>query len=309
MSLVPTSSAKVTRQVQYYAETNGYGAQVVNPVLNNAGIISNVSMSVNVDHEVVRIQGSRKQYADIMMGVEGTITLDYRLLDTKLIRYAITDPAGAGTIGEPLAFIFARKINDTEEFTLAQGCISESATINLDRVPTISQQFYASKISNWMTLAQLRTALGITGTGSPQWASPITAEPWTHLYGTDEASSAVTVNASPVNVTKMTVTINNNLLKEKPLGYKKVRFVEAGNKVVSVSIEPFLYDNTFFDVVNNYTLSTVVLRLKASTPTVDLTVTGCKFNSYDDKSDSSGNDFITTPISGTAVDATITQFP
>jgi tail tube protein len=309
MSLVPTSSAKVTRQVQCYAETNGYGQQVTNPTLFNAGIISNVSMSVNVDHESVRIQGSRKQYADIQMGVEGTITLDYRLLDTKLIRYAITDPAGAGTIGESLAFIFARKINNTEEFTLAQGCIADSATINLDRVPTISQQFYASKISGWLTISQLRTALGLTGTNDPTWAAPLTADPWTHLYGTDGSSSAVTVNGSAANVTKMSVTVNNNLLKEKPLGFKNARTVEAGNKVVTVSIEPFLYDTTFYDLVNNFTLSTVVLRLKASTPVVDLTVTGCKFNSYDDKSDAAGNDFITTPVSGTAVDATITQYP
>jgi hypothetical protein len=48
--------------------------------------------------------------------------------------------------------------------------------------------------------------------------------------------------------------------------------------------------------------------LKASTPVVNLTITGCKFNSYDVKSDTAGNEFNKTPVSGTAVDATITQF-
>lgn len=309
MSLIPTSSSQVTRQVQYYAETNGYAQQVVNPTFVNAGIISNVAFGLNVDHEVVRIQGSRKQYADVLMGTEGTITLDYRLLDTKLIGYAILDPAGAGTIGEPLTLLFARLINGVEEFRLCQGCISESATITLDRFPMVSQQFYSTKISAWLTIAQLKTALGITGTADPTFAAPITAEPWTHLLGTDGDSSAVTVNGDPANVTKMTVTVNNNLLKEKPLGFKNVRFVQAGNKVVTVSMEPFLYDNTFFDVVNDFTLSTVVLRLKATTPTVDLTVTGVKFNSYDDKSDAAGNDFITNPVNGNGVDCTITPYP
>ena len=309
MSLIPTSSSQVTRQVQYYAETNGYAQPVTNPTFVNAGVISNVSFGLNVDHEVVRIQGSRKQYADVLMGTEGTVTLDYRLLDTKLLRYAILDPAGSGTIGEPLAMLFARLINGVEEFRLAQGGISESATITLDRFPMVSQQFYFTKISAWMTMAQLKTALGITGTGTPTFAGPITDEPWTHLLGTDGDSSAVTVNGDPANVAKMTVTVNNNLLKEKPLGFKNVRFVQAGNKVVTVSIEPFLYDNTFFDVVNDFTLSTVVLRLKATTPTVDLTVTGVKFNSYDDKSDAAGNDFITNPVNGNGVDCTVTQFP
>lgn len=79
-SFIPTSSQKVTRQVQYYAETNGYQGVVNNPTFVNAGIISTVNISVTVDHEMVRIQGSRKQYADIQMGVEGVITLDYRFL-------------------------------------------------------------------------------------------------------------------------------------------------------------------------------------------------------------------------------------
>jgi len=107
----------------------------------------------------------------------------------------------------------------------------------------------------------------------------------------------------------MTVTVNNNLLKQKPLGYKTVKFVEAGNKVVTVAIEPYLYDNVFFLLVNNYTSVNISGVLKASTPTVTLSVTGAKLNSYDDKSDASGGDFITTPVNGTAVDCTVTAFP
>jgi len=307
---IPTSSSKVTKQVQYYAETNGYGAQVVNPTFVNAGIISNASMSITVDHEEIRIQGSRKQYADIQMGVEGVITLDYRFLDTKLLRYGITDPNGVGTIEESLAFVFARKIDNVEMFCLARGCVSEQATITFDRVPMVSQQFYSSSISEWLTLAQLKTALGVNSTASVSFAGAITAEPWTHLTGSSNGvSTSVTVNSAATDITKMTVTVNNNLLKEKPLGYKTVKFVEAGNKVVTVSIEPYLYDNSFFLLVNNYTSIDISGVLKASTPTVTLQVLGAKLNSYDDKSDASGGDFITTPTNGTAVDCTVTAYP
>jgi hypothetical protein len=308
---IPTSSSKVTKQVQYYAEINGYGAQVVNPTFINAGVITNVGISIAADHEEIRIQGSRKQYADILMGIDGTITIDYRFLDTKLLRYAITDPNGAGTIEESLAFIFSRKIDDVEEFCLARGCIAEEASVDFDRVPTCSQSFYASSISEWLTLAQLKTALGIVGGDPVTFAGAITAEPWTHLTGsTDEASTSITTNGNPTDITKMTVTVNNNLLKEKPLGYKNVKYVEAGNKVVTVSIEPFLYDNTFFLLMNNYTLFNIVGCLNAtSTPVVNLTVTGVHLNSYDDTSDASGGDFITTPSGGSAIDAQVTVYP
>jgi len=40
-----------------------------------------------------------------------------------------------------------------------------------------------------------------------------------------------------------------------------------------------------------------------------LQVLGAKLNSYDDKSDASGGDFITTPTNGTAVDCTVTAYP
>lgn len=306
---IPTSSSKVTRQVQYTAETEGYGAGVTDPQFVNAGIITNVSIAISVDHEEVRIQGSRKQYADIMMGIDGTITLEYEFLDSKLVNYAITDPNGAGTIQESLCFIFARKIDEVEEFIIARGCVSESVSVDFDRIPKASQEFYTSSISEWLTLAQLRTALEIAETGTPKFAGAITAEPWTHLYGSDEASTSVTVNGTAADITKMTVTVNNNLMKQKPLGYKKVKYVEAGNKVVTIAIEPYLYDNTFFLLVNNFTLFNVVGRLKASTPVVDLTVVGIKLNSYEDTSDASGGDFITVPTNGTAVDATITLFP
>lgn len=306
---IPTSSSKTTRQVQYYAESNGYAAVVPNPSFNNAGIITNVSIAISVDHEEIRIQGSRKQYADIMMGVDGTITLEYQFLDTQLVRYAITDPGGPGTIQESLCFIFARKIDEVEEFCIARGCCSESVTINFDRIPSASQEFYSSSISEWLTLAQLKTALTGIGTGAVDFAGPITAEPWTHLTGSsDQNSTSVTVNGDPADITKMTVTVNNNLMKQKPLGYKTVRYVEAGNKVVTIAIEPFLYDNTFFLLVNNFTLFNTTGVMKSSSPTVTLTVLGIKLNSYEDTSDASGGDFITVPCNGTGVDVTITNY-
>jgi hypothetical protein len=267
-------------------------------------------MSIAVDHEEIRIQGSRKQYSDIQMGIDGTISLDYQLLDTKLLRYGLTDPNGVGTIEESLCFLFTRKINNVEEFCIARGCITEEVSISFDRVPMVTQSFYTSSISEWLTLAQLKTALGVNATASVSFASAITAEPWTHLTGSsDQNSTSVTVNGTASDITKMTVTCNNNLLKQKPLGYKTVKFVEAGNKVVTVSIEPYLYDNTFFLLVNNFTLFNIVGVLKASTPTVSMTVTGIHLTSYDDKSDASGGDFITNPCSGTAVDVSCTAYP
>lgn len=305
---IPTSSSKVTRQVQFYPETNGYNQPVTNPVLENAGVIRNVDINLTVDHEEIRIQGSRKLYADIMMGIEGVITVDYAFLDTVLLNYAILDPAGPGTIEESFGLIFARKIDNVEKFCMATGCVSESVTITNDRVPAVSQQIYSPNISAWLTLAQLQSALNL-GTGTPQWATPISDEPWTHLTGSDDASTSVTINGVATDIARMSVTVNNSLLKQKPLGYKNVKHVEAGNKIVSVSIEPFLYGNDIYDLVNNHTLHNIVARLKNSTPTVDLSVIGAKLNSYTDTSDASGGDFITTPVNGIAVDATATPFP
>ena len=133
---IPTSSSKVTRQVQFYPETAGYNLPVTNPELINAGIIRNVDINLTVDHEEIRIQGSRKLYADIMMGIEGVITVDYAFLDTVLLNYAILDPAGPGTIEESFGLIFTRKIDNVEKYCLATGCVSESVTITNDRVPS-----------------------------------------------------------------------------------------------------------------------------------------------------------------------------
>ena len=302
---IPTSSTRVTNQVNYYAESDGYGVPVEDPTLLNAGIISDVDISVTIDHEVVNIQGSRKQYADIQMGMEAVITLDYRFLNTKLLNYGIQDPNGTGTIEESLAFIFSRKIDDTEMFCVASGCTTEQATVNFDRVPTCSQQFYSSNVSEWLTLAELKTLLTVVTDVS--FAAALTAEPWTHLTGSDGSSSSVTVDSGSTDITKMTITVNNNLLKQKPLGYLNVRFVEAGNKVVTVSVEPYLYSNKFFLLVRNYTSFSIVGCLRLASPTVNITVTGVKLNSYTDKVSAAGGDFTTVPSAGTAIDVSCTD--
>jgi hypothetical protein len=307
--LTPTSTQKFTRQMQLFAETNGYAAQVTNPTFFSAGLASSIDIGVNVDHEAIRIMGSRKQYSNISMGTETTISITYSLMDTKLLTYGITDPAGTGTLGESLGAVISQKINGTEMFAIARGLVTESVTINFERFPNVQQNFFCPSISDWLTLSQLRTALNIGTTATPSWAAAPTADPWSHLTGTDGASSAVTIDGTSRDITKMTVTVNNNLFKQKPLGYKNVRYVEAGNKVVTVSLEPYMYDNFDIDLVNNYNAVTVVGTLRTATPTVALTVAGCQFDSYSRKNDTGGGggggDFETEPIAGTAVDVSV----
>lgn len=303
---IPTSTQKITRQYQLFAETNGYAAQVTNPTFFTAGLVSSCDIGVNVDHEAVRIMGSRHQYADISMGTETTISMTYTLMDTKLLTYGITDPNGSGTLGESLGMVISKKINGTEQFAIARGMVTESVTINFERFPNVQQNFYCPSISDWMSITALRTALNIGTTATPNWAAAPTQTPWTHLTGTDGASSAITIDGTSKDITKMTVTVNNNLFKQKPLGYKNVRYVEAGNKVVTVSLEPYLYDNFDIDLVNNFNAVNVVGTLRTATPSVALTVSGCRFNSYSVKDDSGASgDFQTEPIGGTAVDVSV----
>lgn len=299
----PTAPADVTKQLQYYPEGT-YGV-LEDAAFTSAGVVMNVSSDVTVDHESIRVQGSRLQYADIMMGIEGTLSVDYSPINTTLIKYGTDDPNGAGTIAESLCFLQARKLDDVENFRLFTGGLTESITIALERVTRITQNFYVIDTSDWMTLAGLKTALGVTGTDTPQFATPVTAEPWTHLTGSAGNATSIEINGQPVDVARASISVNNNIMKQKPLGHFRTKFARAGNKDITLTVEPFLYDNTLIDLVQGFTSVQVVATLNDATNKT-VTLEGVKFNSHSDSVDAGANDFNTMPLNATANQIVVT---
>lgn len=302
---VPSGPIDVTRQVQYYEETN-YLQYNSNPVFQNAGVVMRFNTNDNNDSEQIRILGSADLYSNILMGKTGTFEIGYRLLDTKLLRYGTEAPGGSGTIEKGLTFLVSRKVNDVEQFRLYRGCLTERVTITIERMVDVTHEFFCPDISNWMSLATLKGLLGVATTSNIQFAANITGDPWTNLRSGTNAP--LTIGGTNYDNMRLTVEFVRNIIKQQPSGYPLVKYARAGNREISGTFETWLSGTALNNLVTAFTAQQLVYRLKGpDTPVCDLTIDGVKFTANSDTTDAGANDFNTQSLSFTGTTGSVTN--
>jgi Phage tail tube protein len=313
----PIGSQERTKQLQWYEQPD-FREQGVNPVYKHIGINSAYNAAMNIAHKETRIVGSRKQFSDRKLMEEGTVSVTYEMNTdggTVLPRYGIEDPGGPGTIEMPVSFL--------EEVTFPGGntkyrqfndCVTETITFAFERDFIITQDFYSAEITKFMTLAELQTELGL-GSASPQFAPPLTGEPWNHLdHSVDciETGSSVTIGGDEFLIEAASVECANNLRKQNPLGYCRTRHLSAGNKAVTGTVTMYVIEaQVMIDRVRDFTPHNIEIKIKeASTPgDVIFTVTAAKFNNFSDAVEAGSNDWSLIEIPFTASDCSITAYP
>jgi Phage tail tube protein len=249
---------------------------------------------------------------------EGTVSLTYEMNTdggTVLPRYGILDPVGTGTMARPLSFLETVTYpSGTTMYRIFANCITENIAFNFERDYTVTQDFYATEISAFMTLAQLQTRLGM-GTNLPNFPANLVGEPWNHLDHENvciDTGSPVTVAGDIFLIENMTVEVANNLRKQNPLGYCRTRYISAGNKEVTGTMTVYATEaQVMVDHVKNFDSCTITLKIKeATTPgDVTFTVTAAKFNNFSDAVEAASNDWSLVEVPFTATDCSITAYP
>lgn len=314
----PIGSQERTKQLQWY-EQPAFREQGTNPTYNQIGIASAYNVGFNIAHKETRIVGSRRQFSDRKLMEEGTCSVTYEMNTdggTVLPRYGILDPGGPGTIEKPISFL--------EEVTFPGGnvryrqfnnCITEDITFDFDRDIVVTQNFYASDITRFMTASELGTVLGL-GTGGPNFAPPITGEPWNHLdhepAQTVCLGSPVTIGGDNFLIENMSVSCANNLRKQNPYGCAQTRYIGAGNKVIEGTITVYSIESqVLIDHVRDFDAVDITIKVKEATTPGDVIfeVKGAKMNNFSDAVESGSNDWSLIEVPFTASDVTITQYP
>lgn len=305
----PTSTFQRNRHLQYYEQTDFRNYGPADPTLFNVGLVSSVSPTLNIASKETRVVGSRKLYANRKLMHEGTVEVVYELLDTKALKYGILD-TGAGSIEKALRFVESGKINNLQRYRLYNDCITETIAFALERDFTITQTFYSSNIGNWIDDAALKTALGVTGTDTVNWAADPTAEPINHLdheTTPPNTGSPFTIGADTFLYNSLNVEVNNNLIKMNPGGYSETKHIQSGNKVVTGTLNTWLVEGAVIqDYVRNFTSNSMVLKIKeAGASDITLTLSGVKFTSLSDTVDTGANELSMMDMPFTCTDIVI----
>jgi hypothetical protein len=313
-NFIPAGSQERNKQIQYYEQDGFYDYGPVDPVFSNVGVVSSVTPSINIAHKITRIVGSRHKYSDRKLMKEGTVEMVYEMLDTTMPNYGFGDPAGAGTIEKPLSFLESALINGAQRYRFYRDAITETISLALERDFVVTQNFYVSNVTNWLTDAELLTELGLTGTDTPQFAPALTGEPWNHLdheVVPPNAGSPLTVNGDLFLYNTLNIEVNNNLRKLNPGGYDQTKHISVGNLVITGTFNTWLAEGTILETATrDFTDNSIVLKIKELTGgDITLTLNGVKFNSFTDTVDAGANEYSLIDYPFEATELLITQYP
>ncbi len=313
----PIGSQERSKQLVWY-EQPAFRQQGTNPPYKHIGINSAYNVGFNIQHKETRIVGSRRQFSDRKLMEEGTVSLTYEMNTdggTVLPRYGILDPVGSGTIAKPVSFLETVTYpSGTTLYRQFNNCVTETIAFNFERDYTVTQDFYCTEVTKFMTLAELQTALGL-GSAEPQYPPDLVGEPWNHLDHSVECietGSPITVSGDIFLAENMTVEVANNLRKQNPLGYCRTRYLSAGNKEVTGTMTVYSVEaQVMIDHVRDFDSNDITIKIKeATTPgDVEFNVIGAKFNNFSDAVEAASNDWSLIEVPFTASDCTITQYP
>ena len=296
-NVIPAGAQERTRQLQYFEQSTFRNTQITADY-RNVGVVQSFSPTMNVQHQVTRVVGSRHKYADRKLMKEGTFQLSYQMLDTVVPRYGVLDPNGTGTIDKPLSFLETALINGATRYRMFNDCFTETITFAFEKDFNVTQNMYSAEVTKWLTESQLETRLGITGGSdiTDYFAPALSGQPWNHLdheTTITNTGSPMTINGDLFLFTAMNVEVNNNLRRMDPSGYDETKVVRAGNLVITGSVTLYLGDGVVMeDHVVNFDTCTIDLKIKENTNNdVHMILGGVNFNSFSDTIEAGSNTF------------------
>jgi len=298
MSYEVSTTQDWTKQIQTSEEFTK-GTTQVNDTWKNIGIGTKLTETIAMTHEEIPLLGLADRYDDSLLEQHETITIDWRLIDTRWLRYCTEVPAGAGTIERTNSVLRGQKINNVANNKVYKGCMCDSATINLDKMPSVSATYKIMSSTDWMTQAQTDTAIGGTTVPAPS----LTTTPWTHL--TSGIATPFVYGAGSRDIEKGTITINRNALEVMALGNQTTRTLRSGFRRITFTFDTWVKDSALIGDVKAMTARTVTMQF-FNTPIV-LTLANCKFNSYTTDSDAGTGDIFKETLVGTAQTVSITS--
>jgi hypothetical protein len=319
VTFTPTSAIARTKNIQYFPES-ALGTYTIGAnTFAQIGFVTRVNHSFTQQHKETRIVGSRLLYSDRAQLKEGTLDLTWEFGDigTKFAKYAIDQPSGTPLTPGcdiPLLILETAKINGVESYRCYEDCLTDRISFAIEKDIVMTQNMTFSNLTKWMTLSELRTVLGIAGTGAVPFASALTGDAWNHLDSTmSNTGSPLTVDGNQFFNLRLTVEVNNNITKILPGGWDIYYWAAPQNESTTGTLTTWETDGIELqNHVKDFDAADIIYKIKEAGGTatdVTLTVPGAHFNAESDSTEAGANDFTTLDLPFTGQTCQITTYP
>lgn len=281
-SFTPTAPWDFIKVPQYYEEVT-YDTVVTNPTFTAVGNNTTISPGRDNDVDDNRWLGSRDLQSQVQLGINYTIELEYKPFDIYPMTYGTEYPSGTKTNAKSLAFVWSQKINGTEKYTLATGCVCEKISFTCSRKSGVSvtQSWIPKSLSNYLSSP--------TGITTPTYASAPSVTPWS---GISTSNQPITINGSPWPMSEFKFDVNQNPVRVEPIGVQSFDFAAPGNRDIDISFTTWSYDGTLIDDLTNFTAREVTFTLAVvAGTTYTASFHNVKFRSYKVSDSAGANEF------------------
>ena len=274
MSFPVTTSLRVVKPLQYVLESVR-GVTPSSPTFVNAGPIQDFTPNTDTNSVNYRQLGSADLYKVIKTGERFSFDITFNPIDRVLLSKGINldtqDPTH--NRDQSLTFLLSQEMNNAgtlqEHYIIPRGCSCDSTSIDISlEAVSVSQTWIANDIPI------PSTTHGLSGT--PTFAGPITATPWT---GITAGQNTLTHNSNTYVLRSFSCTVNHNTDQIQPLGEANVFATIPTIRDISGSFDVLHKDNALSTDAEAVVARPATVRLSTDTK---LTFTDFYLTSYNE---------------------------
>jgi hypothetical protein len=295
---MPTSIHQFTRQWVAIEETTK-GVTPTTGSWFNTGF-TKLTPGIALSHQLIRMPGSRKVYADIVGMETDTFNVTYFPFDTKMIQRGILY-GGTGTNEKSLSILQSQKVSGVQKYKLYQGCMTVAHTLNITDIYSCTQSFRALNITGWKTQAEIDALIGAT----PTYPSALTARPFSN---TDSLTGPFTLDGEIVKTKEATLNTAWEILEQRPQGDRQPVEIDLGNVEYTFDLTTWA-DNApdHLGDLRGFAPIDGTYRLWDGSPDCILTLDNLLWNNYETDYDTEAGSYVEESLSGVPADVSITN--
>ena len=260
MSFPVTTSLRVVKQPQWVLESIR-GTTPSSPTFTHAGPIQDFTPNTDTNSVNYRMLGSPDLYKVIKTGERFSFDITFNPIDRVLLSKGINLDSEDATHNrdQSLTFLLSQEMNNAgtleEHYIIPTGCSCDSTSIDISlEAVSVSQTWIANDIPI------PSTTHGLSGT--PTFASDITATPWT---GITAGQNSLTHNGNSYVLRSFSCTVNHNTDQIQPIGEANVFATIPTIRDISGSFDVLHEDNELSTDAEAVTARAATVNLSTDT--------------------------------------------
>ena len=306
MSVTPTHVVDINDVISFFEEPTVGGNTVGTPTLLPMPILDTFNETKSWESDSGYVFGEEDIYDTVPSKKQNTVEFGYRLIATDFLRRGTEIGTGTGTIGKTISVIQPLKLNNAQYYKRYSGLMTETVGIELGNYYTVTHSFLAKKISNYMTLDELKIDLGIATNTTLTFPAKPTARWWSGLSPNPTTETPLTIDGNSYHMVSGSISIERNPTPADAVANESFFHVKAGYRGVSGSFSLYLVNKDIETLLDSFDKCVASYKLNDS-PNCDITLTDFVITNKDEAKTAGDNAYLMQDIQWTAKSFTITN--